>query len=83
MLFLWAQLPGPASRADLEALPVTRPPTSVVVGGPGWDGVAPGKVWYISPTGEGKVVTEGGEISGSTSAASPAVAAARGARDDR
>lgn len=27
---------------------------------PGWDGVAPGKVWYISPTGEGKVVDDQG-----------------------
>ena len=27
---------------------------------PGWDGVAPGKVWYISPTGEKKVVDETG-----------------------
>lgn len=36
LLFLWSQLPGTAARADLDALPVTRPPTSVVVGGPGW-----------------------------------------------
>jgi len=27
---------------------------------PGWDGVAPGKVWYISPTGEAKVVDDQG-----------------------
>lgn len=38
MLFLWSQLPATAARADLDALPVTRPPTSVVVGGPGWTG---------------------------------------------
>lgn len=35
-LFLWSQLPGTADPAVLEALPVTRPPTAVVVGGPGW-----------------------------------------------
>ncbi len=35
-LFVWSQLPGTAKAAVLEDLPVTRPPTSVVVGGPGW-----------------------------------------------
>lgn len=38
LLFLWAQLPRTAARADLSAVPVTRPPTAVVVGGPGWTG---------------------------------------------
>lgn len=36
-LFLWAQLPGTGSGAVLEALPVSRPPTAIVAGGPGWD----------------------------------------------
>lgn len=36
VLFVWSQLPATAARARLEDLPVTRPPTSVVVGGPGW-----------------------------------------------
>jgi MerR family transcriptional regulator, light-induced transcriptional regulator len=36
LLFVWSQLPGTAARAGLEQLPVTRPPTAVVVGGPGW-----------------------------------------------
>jgi hypothetical protein len=36
LLFVWSQLPGTADPAVLAALPVTRPPTSVVVGGPGW-----------------------------------------------
>lgn len=36
VLFLWSQLPGSADVGVLEGLPVTRPPTSVVVGGPGW-----------------------------------------------
>lgn len=36
LLFVWSQLPGTADPAALERLPVTRPPTSVVVGGPGW-----------------------------------------------
>jgi DNA-binding transcriptional MerR regulator len=35
-LFVWSQLPGTADPTVLEGLPVTRPPTSVVVGGPGW-----------------------------------------------
>lgn len=40
LLFVWSQLPGTAARAELDQLPVTRPPTSVVVGGPGWGGRA-------------------------------------------
>ena len=35
-LFVWSQLPGPAAPAAVAALPVTRPPTAVIVGGPGW-----------------------------------------------
>ena len=35
-LFVWSQLPGTADPSVLAALPVTRPPTAVVVGGPGW-----------------------------------------------
>jgi DNA-binding transcriptional MerR regulator len=35
-LFVWSQLPGTADPEVLAALPVTRPPTVVVVGGPGW-----------------------------------------------
>ena len=35
-LFVWSQLPGTADPAVLEALPVTRPATAVLVGGPGW-----------------------------------------------
>jgi hypothetical protein len=38
LLFLWSQLPVTASRARLDELPRTRPPTSIVVGGPGWAG---------------------------------------------
>jgi MerR family transcriptional regulator, light-induced transcriptional regulator len=45
LLFLWSQLPGTAARAMLDELPVTRPPTSVVVGGPGWNPAGlPGRV---------------------------------------
>jgi DNA-binding transcriptional MerR regulator len=35
-LFLWSQVSATASREGLDALPVLRPPVSVVVGGPGW-----------------------------------------------
>ncbi|MBC7373402.1 MAG: MerR family transcriptional regulator, partial [Frankiales bacterium] len=35
-LFIWSQLRGSADIRVLETLPVTRPPTAVVVGGPGW-----------------------------------------------
>jgi len=38
VLFLWSQLPGTADPAVLEELPITRPATSLVVGGPGWAG---------------------------------------------
>ncbi len=47
-LFLWAQLPGTGSAAVLEALPVSRPPTVVVAGGPGWDtGALPEGVRHV------------------------------------
>lgn len=36
VLFLWSQLPRTADPRVLEQLPVTRPATAVVVGGPGW-----------------------------------------------
>jgi hypothetical protein len=35
-VFLWSQRRASADTQALSALPVTRPPTSVVVGGPGW-----------------------------------------------
>jgi hypothetical protein len=38
VLFLWSQAPGTADTAVLEELPAMRPPTAVVVGGPGWAG---------------------------------------------
>jgi DNA-binding transcriptional MerR regulator len=40
VLFLWSQLPGTADAQVLEDLPVLRPATSVLVGGPGWGGRA-------------------------------------------
>jgi MerR family transcriptional regulator, light-induced transcriptional regulator len=45
LLFLWSQLPSTADPALLAGLPVMRPPTAVVVGGPGWEQAAlPGHV---------------------------------------
>lgn len=35
-LFLWSQLPGTADPGVLSELPVTRPVTTLLVGGPGW-----------------------------------------------
>jgi hypothetical protein len=35
-VFIWAQTPATARVADLNALPPRRPPTPIVVGGPGW-----------------------------------------------
>lgn len=35
-LFLWSQLGGTGAERTLAALPVTRPATVVLVGGPGW-----------------------------------------------
>ncbi len=35
-LFVWSQLAGPGGAAAVADLPVQRPPTAVVVGGPGW-----------------------------------------------
>lgn len=36
LLFVWSQLPGTADPSVLADLPVMRPPTVLVVGGPGW-----------------------------------------------
>ena len=35
-VFVWSQLPGTADAAVLDSMPVTRPATAVLVGGPGW-----------------------------------------------
>lgn len=40
LLFLWSQLPGTADPSVLGELPTMRPPTAVLVGGPGWAGRA-------------------------------------------
>ncbi len=39
LLFLWSQLTATADPAVLLRLPITRPPTALVAGGPGWSGV--------------------------------------------
>lgn len=38
LLFLWSQLPGTAQPRVVGDLPTMRPPTALVVGGPGWAG---------------------------------------------
>ena len=38
-LFIWSQLPKTADPAVLSSFPVTRPPTALLVGGPGWNSV--------------------------------------------
>lgn len=49
LLFLWSQLAATADPTVLVDLPTTRPPTSVVVGGPGWTGrPLPGRVTVAS-----------------------------------
>ena len=37
VLFLWSQLRATADVTALTTLPITRPPTALLVGGPGWD----------------------------------------------
>lgn len=37
VLFVWSQLRATADVAALTSLPLTRPPTVLLVGGPGWD----------------------------------------------
>ena len=37
LLFLWSQLPATADPQVVAQLPVMKPPTAVVVGGPGWE----------------------------------------------
>jgi methanogenic corrinoid protein MtbC1 len=43
-VFLWAQLAKPGHASLLDSLPVTRPATAVVVGGPGWPTELPERV---------------------------------------
>ncbi|MGZ6792000.1 MAG: MerR family transcriptional regulator [Mycobacteriales bacterium] len=43
-LFVWSQRPETGDPALLADLPVTRPPTTVVVGGPGWPETLPARV---------------------------------------
>lgn len=43
-LFVWSQTQATGDVAVLTALPVTRPPTCVVVGGPGWPETLPARV---------------------------------------
>ncbi len=43
-VFLWSQLPSPGQSELLASLPVTRPPTAVIVGGPGWQPDLPARV---------------------------------------
>ncbi len=52
-LFLWSQLGETARAGFLPDLPVTRPPTVVLVGGPGWDPDAlSARVTYAHDLGE-------------------------------
>ena len=39
-IFLWAQLASNANRAIIDELPAVRPTPRVILGGPGWEGVA-------------------------------------------
>jgi DNA-binding transcriptional MerR regulator len=46
-LFVWSHSAATACTGPLEALPVTRPPTRLIVGGPGWLGVPlPSRITY-------------------------------------
>ncbi len=46
-LFVWSQSCTMACTRLLAALPVTRPPTRLIVGGPGWLGVTlPSRITY-------------------------------------
>lgn len=53
VLFVWAHAPETARAGFLADLPAMRPPTVVVVGGPGWDPLAlPPRVAYAYDLGE-------------------------------
>jgi MerR family transcriptional regulator, light-induced transcriptional regulator len=45
--FIWSQI-GPTPLVDLESLPVTRPATHLIAGGPGWVGSAGPRVTVIN-----------------------------------
>lgn len=50
-LFVWSQTPATGDPAPLAALPVTRPPTALVVGGPGWHADLPVRVTRVAGLG--------------------------------
>jgi hypothetical protein len=43
VVFVWSQLAATADPSAIDALPAQRPPTTVVLGGPGWEGTACGR----------------------------------------
>lgn len=51
-VFLWAHRTSLADPGQVEAIPVMRPPVSVVVGGPGWEGAAPDRATWVSSLSE-------------------------------
>lgn len=50
-LFVWSQTAATGDPALLDELPVTRPPTTLVVGGPGWPDELPARVSRASDLG--------------------------------
>ena len=53
VLFVWSQVPETARSGFLAELPTMRPPTVVLVGGPGWDpGSVPARATYTHDLGD-------------------------------
>ncbi len=50
-LFVWSQTRATGDPALLDALPLTRPPTALVVGGPGWHEDLPSRVTWADGLG--------------------------------
>jgi methanogenic corrinoid protein MtbC1 len=51
-VFLWAHRTSLADPEQVEAIPAMRPPVSIVVGGPGWEGAAPERATWVSSLSE-------------------------------
>lgn len=53
VVFVWSQQAATGDPAPLAALPAPRPPSRIVVGGPGWPPDLPRKVVRVTSLGEG------------------------------
>jgi hypothetical protein len=57
-VFIWAHRPSLADAAQVEAIPAMRPPVTVVLGGPGWEGEVPERGRWVGSLSEAVTVLQ-------------------------